>query len=83
MDLFMTLDDKATYAEARCLRHSERCATPVTVALEVYGRYVIAITYKCQNSEADSAVRETVVPRTLSHAPVILECRSRRFSVPL
>ena len=32
---------------------------------------------------ADSTVPETVVPHTLSHAPVILARRSRRLSVPL
>ena len=38
---------------------------------------------KSRDSVADSTVPETVVPRTLSQAPVLLARRSRRFSVPL
>ena len=38
---------------------------------------------KQQNYVADSTVHETVVPRMIRHALVILECRIRRLSVPL
>ena len=44
MDLVVTHNGKAAYAAAKGVRHSECCATPVTVTLEVYGRDVITRT---------------------------------------
>ena len=46
MDFVVTRDDEAAYAACQCVCHSELCATPVTVTLEVYGRDVIASTLK-------------------------------------
>ena len=40
----MMSNDEAAYASAKGVCHSERCATPVTMTLEVYGRDVIAST---------------------------------------
>ena len=65
------------------MRHSKHCATSVTVALGVYGGDVIESTLKQPNFVADSTIPETVVPRTLSQAPVILDHRIRHLSVPL
>ena len=83
MDFVVTRDAKAAYSAAQCVRHYKRCATPVTVDLEVYRSDVIASTLKTRNSVADSTAPENVVPRTLSHAPVLLTRMSRRLSVPL
>ena len=40
----MTRDDEAAYAAAKFVHYSECCVTSVTVAMEVYGRDVIAST---------------------------------------
>ena len=59
-------DDEAAYAADKYVRHSERCATPVTVTLQVYGKDVIVSACKTRNLVADSTIPETVVLRTLS-----------------
>ena len=41
-DFVVTRDDAAAYAADKCVCHSEFCATPVTVTLEVYRRDIIA-----------------------------------------
>ena len=45
-DFVVTCDDKSAYAADKCVRHSEQCATPITVTLEFYGRDVIASAFK-------------------------------------
>ena len=46
MDLVVTHNNKSSYAAAKCVRQSKRCATSVTVALEIYRRDVIASTFE-------------------------------------
>ena len=43
-NLVVTRNEYAAYAAAKCMSHYERCATSVTVSLEVYGRDVIVST---------------------------------------
>ena len=45
-DFLVMRNDEVTNYEDQCVRHYERCATPVTVTLEVYGRDVIASALK-------------------------------------
>ena len=78
-DFIVTRNDEAVYDVAQCVNQYKRCATTVTVTLEVYGRYVIASAEKSRNPVADSTVPETVVPHTLRHAPVLLARRIRRL----